>query len=183
MVSYIELAVNSWLDASSRHTIVWSLVFCNQVKLWSCDDSCRISSPLIAISLVVCAICFLLDTLTISCLIVVEVRSCNVEILESVLLSCTSIALCELEEEGCVVARCSQSLNLVVTIVGEFLSLDNSDGVVIVQGNLTSTCVISYDIVGIDIALVIDIDLAVTLQIESSITLVVGNVDVICCDA
>ena len=182
MVSYIELAVYSWLDASSRHVIVFILVFCNQVKLWSCDDSCRITCPLKAISLVVWTICFLLDTLTISCLIVVEVRSCNVEILESILLSCTSIALCELEKEGCVVARCSQSLNLVVTIVGEFLSLDNSDGVVIVQGNLTSTCVISYDIVGIDIALVIDIDLAVTLQIESSIFLIVGNVDVICSD-
>ena len=183
MVSYIELAVFSWLDAGSRHTIVWSLVLCNQVKLWSCDDEFWFTSPLIAISLVVCAICFLLDTLTISCLIVVEVRSGNIEILESILLSCTRIALCKLEEEGCVVARCSQSLNLVVTNVGEFLCLDNSDGVVIVQGNLTSTCVISYDIVCTDIALVIDIDLAVTLQVESSIMITVGNVDVICSDA
>ena len=183
MVSYIELAVFSWLDASSRQTIVWSLVFCNQVKLWSCDDFSWITSPLKAISLVVCAICLLLDTLTISCLIVVEVRSSNIEILESILLGCASIALCELEQEGRVVSRCCQSLNLVVTIVGEFLSLDNSYGVVIVQGNLTSTCVISYDIVGVDIALVVDVNLAVTLQVESCILGFVGNVDVVSSDA
>ena len=183
MVSYIELAACSWLDAGSRHTIVRSLVFCNQVKLWSCDDGVWISSPLEAIRLVVWTICFLLDTLTISCLIIVEVRSGNIEILERVLLLCACIALCELEQEGCIVTRCCQSLNLVGTCVGELLSLDNSDGVIFVQGNLTSTCVISYDIVGIDIALVVDVNLAVTLQVESCILGFVGNVDVVSSDA
>ena len=87
MVSYIEhVAVCCWLDASSRHTIVRSLILCNQVELWSSDDFGWITSPLIAIRFVICTILFLCYTLTICSLIVVEVRSCNIEILESLLL-------------------------------------------------------------------------------------------------
>ena len=72
----------------------------------------------------------------------------------------------------------------------EFVCLDDSHTISLVQRNLSQCCIVGNQLVHIDNALVVEVDLAGTIEVELSFTylgdlvvlifLVVGYIDVVC---